>query len=66
MGGSGLSIIQLEPSLDLPNTKSNLFMDGDGFDWGFHYIVGRCGFPIEDIEHARDALETEHIIPSLV
>ena len=66
MGGSGLSIIQLDPSLDPPNTKSNLLMDGDRFDWSFHYIVGRCGFAIEDIEHARDALEAEHIISSFV
>jgi hypothetical protein len=66
MGGSGLSIIQLDPSLDLPNTKSNLLLDSDRFDWGIHYIAGRCGSAIEDIEHARDALETEHIISSFV
>ena len=67
MGGSGLSIIQLEPPLwTLPNAKSNLFLDRNRFDWGIHYVVGRYGFAIEDIEHARDALETEHIISSFV
>jgi hypothetical protein len=66
MGGSGLSIIQLDPSLDLPNTKSNLLRGSNRFDWEIHYIVGRCSFAIEDIEHARDALETEHIISSFV
>jgi hypothetical protein len=66
MGGSGLSIIQLDRSLDLPNMKSNLLLDSDRFDWGIHYIAGRGGSAIEDIEHARDALKTEHIISSFV
>ena len=66
MGGSGLSIIQSDPSLDLPNAKSNLLLDSNRFDWRVHYVVGRCSFVIEDIEHARDALETEHVISSFV
>ena len=66
MGGSGSSIIQLDPSLDRPNAKSNLLLDSDRFDWRVHYIVRRCGLAIEDIEHARDALETEHVISSFV
>jgi hypothetical protein len=66
MGGSGLSVIQLEPSLDLLNAKSNLLLDSDRFDWRIHYVVRRCGLAIEDIEHARDAFETEHVISSFV
>jgi hypothetical protein len=66
MGGSGLSVIQLEPSLDLLNAKSNLLLDSDRFDWRIHYVVRRCGLAIEDIEHARDALETEHVISSFI
>jgi hypothetical protein len=66
MGGSGLSIIRLNSSLDLPNAKSNLILDSNRFDWRIHYVVRRCGLAIEDIEHARDALETEHVISSIV
>jgi hypothetical protein len=66
MGGSGLSIIQLDPSLDLPNAKSNLLLDSNRFDWRIHYVVRRCGLAIENIEHARDAFETEHVISSFV
>jgi hypothetical protein len=49
-----------------PNAKSNLLLDSNRFDWRVHYVVRRCGLVIEDIEHARDALETEHVISSFV
>ena len=66
MDGSGLSIIQLGPSSNLLNAKSNLLLDSNRFDWEIHYVVRRCGIAIEDIEHARDTLETEHIVSSFV